>query len=742
MFVYLTYSALDMLWLPITVAVHNEKRRLEQQINRILRFIPFLRCCLSLSVGSRPLRVGGLKTCQSGIAGHSAMFESNILWGSEARAGLSLRILLGRYAINIPVVTISKLLLNASVVVSLLELQPDHTLFGAVRFSMLERPYISWSMSILSYFDVMRTPWLGAAVERWCVDYIMARVGFPESFTVDSGLVSANSTPVGLLHIQNVNVTRMVQPKFRLSNLIVDPYVVFKTIKSDASGDQPFSRYTTTVAWNKKTHTWPGEIFIPIYSRSQHHLMVTVNNALMSATEELLCGFVPFHVGADIEKPDCLTPSGFLPVSMQQTVIRPKQRGGEKQAKKGGKLSFLVRLVPLRKLLPLELKSPVSQYQVNPHLVRGVLTVTVERCSSLARSRASPYVRLEVIGPEGRSRAKAETRIEFQTSNPVYSELFSFGNVIGTSVLKISVVDDKPPGLWGNREDRSHLGDLTLPVHWVVTAGKVVDKFPLSGVKTGHITLICYWKTVYFFPGDPVLGTVGEEVRKRTHATANVGKPADGGNPYQSYLAASLSDEVPAGVTFDRSKSVTYDDEERERIWRGWKDPTKSIHLSPASALRVVASPASQREMENLIQEEETPHERLTSRNARGEVMQRPVRAIATNRATTPSTSASKGTLDPPKRVRLITPEGGPERYSSAQMKPNIGRLRIQIDNDEDDHAENPPISREDFFKNRLTSMNRIELKKARGRKGVREVDGPLVMTPAPRNRVITPQTS
>ena len=126
-----------MLWLPITVAVHNEKRRLEQQINRILRFIPFLRCCLSLSVGSRPLRVGGLKTCQSGIACHSAMFESNILWGSEARAGLSLRILLGRYAINIPVVTISKLLLNASVVVSLLELQPDHTLFGAVRFSML-----------------------------------------------------------------------------------------------------------------------------------------------------------------------------------------------------------------------------------------------------------------------------------------------------------------------------------------------------------------------------------------------------------------------------------------------------------------------------------------------------------------------------------------------------------------------------------------------------------------------------
>ncbi|EIE27098.1 hypothetical protein COCSUDRAFT_45729 [Coccomyxa subellipsoidea C-169] len=162
-----------VLWMNTTLRTmwpyynHAVGQQVLEQVNPIiaeqLKPYPFIQAVdiEVLDLGTKPPAIGGAKTYTSSV--DEAILEAPVMWGSDMRVRVAVRIKLGGYVLYLPV-EVSNIQVRADARITIAPLVDTLPCLGAVSISLLDPPHLDVSLQIFGGLDLMLLPGLREAV--------------------------------------------------------------------------------------------------------------------------------------------------------------------------------------------------------------------------------------------------------------------------------------------------------------------------------------------------------------------------------------------------------------------------------------------------------------------------------------------------------------------------------------------------------------------------------------------------
>ncbi|KAK9809105.1 hypothetical protein WJX72_009433 [[Myrmecia] bisecta] len=149
----------------------NENRAIQKmvkemagpQLEAVYKQFPFIELISieTLDLGTRPIRVGGVKMYES--KEEEVKMEVAAIWGSNARIRVVARLKIAGFVLEIPV-EVANIQMKATARITLKPLVETLPCLGAVEITLLDKPFIDLSLRLINQLDLMALPGIREAV--------------------------------------------------------------------------------------------------------------------------------------------------------------------------------------------------------------------------------------------------------------------------------------------------------------------------------------------------------------------------------------------------------------------------------------------------------------------------------------------------------------------------------------------------------------------------------------------------
>ncbi|KAK9915888.1 hypothetical protein WJX75_005707 [Coccomyxa subellipsoidea] len=498
-----------VLWMNTTLRTmwpyynHAVGQQVLEQVNPIiaeqLKPYPFIQAVdiEVLDLGTKPPAIGGAKTYTSSV--DEAILEAPVMWGSDMRVRVSVRIKLGGYVLYLPV-EVSNIQVRADARITIAPLVDTLPCLGAVTISLLDPPHLDVSLSVIGGLDLMILPGIREAAHFALHKVLGDMIVYPNrmSFDIMPG-GGKPPEPVGMLVIKVKKVTDIhgggdlfskVDPLVELSvrdgrklatktvsnNKNPDFNEVFNFIVDDPESqsitaylrDNDFPLHKTLGIADiplkgAEFMTTPRKIVqleTPIFKPSVHGHLLKLSKVGAGATagvKEATAGTMGGPAQGDAkaaeesDQPDAAKadddldrlakkdPDRFKKAEVAHLHLElqfcPFMASGDKAEAQTTKSKPPVQKSMMRRMT----RSNVT----NEH--KGVLTVNVISATNLTtpneKGDVDPFVSLSLYDPARNDAEKQETSKQVNEPDPKWGENFDFIMASATSILTVDVWD-------------------------------------------------------------------------------------------------------------------------------------------------------------------------------------------------------------------------------------------------------------------------------------------------------------
>ncbi|KAK9825678.1 hypothetical protein WJX81_002318 [Elliptochloris bilobata] len=536
-------TALKTLWPYYNNAVG--KMVLEQvgpALDPILAKTPFVQAVdiETIDLGSKAPAIGGVKSYSS--SSDEATIECTLMWGSDAKVRVSVRVGIEPLAIYIPA-EVSNIQMRATARVTLAPLVESLPCLGAVTITLLEEPYVDLSLALIGGLDLMQLPGVRDGALYAAQTVLGSMLVYPNRMSFDIMPNGGNPpAPLGLLHIRVVDVD-VSSGGLSLPHLHKEVPVVEVSVragravksqpgKNDASPelhdlinmvvDDPEEQSLSVRLVDEdgimKKVIGLGELRLDEAEFMAAPRAVTEVNVQLHKADPSLDVLKLVKVGAKgagkvagfgVRTAAKIATLGHLGKKKDDSAGQTKAQ--KRQRAVVGSVKLEVEYVPFKvagdkAAMARRLTRRMSRSKINADH-KGVLTVNLIKATNLASANngdVDPFVELALYDPATNSHDVLWSSHMVNEPNPKWGEKFDFTMISATSRLNITVWDKlnffegrfSLKGLTGHKETKQKIGTLRLPVEEIVRNAKIRDSWALQETQKGDITLALEWMPV------------------------------------------------------------------------------------------------------------------------------------------------------------------------------------------------------------------------------------------------------
>ncbi|CAL8470422.1 g9964 [Coccomyxa elongata] len=193
-----------------------------------------------LDLGTKPPAIGGAKTYTSSV--DEAILEAPVMWGSDMRVRVAVRIKLGGYVLYLPV-EVSNVQVRADARITFAPLVETLPCLGAVTISLLDPPHLDVSLCLIGGLDLLILPGIREAVHFALQKVLGDLIVYPNRMTFDIMPGGGKPPePIGMLVVKVKNVSDIHGGGDLFSK--VDPFVQLSV--------RDGRKLSTETVWNNK----------------------------------------------------------------------------------------------------------------------------------------------------------------------------------------------------------------------------------------------------------------------------------------------------------------------------------------------------------------------------------------------------------------------------------------------------------------------------------------------------------
>ncbi|KAK4834120.1 hypothetical protein QYF36_017333 [Acer negundo] len=429
----------------------------------------------SLSLGTLPPRVHGIKVCQTNND-NELVLEPAVRWAGNPDITLVLKLF------SLPItVQLSDVQISTAPRIVLKPLVPAFPCFANIEVSLMEKPHVDFGLKVVGG-DIMAIPGLYQFVQETIRKKIAGLYLWPQTleFPILDGSLGAIKKPVGILHVKVVRASKLLKMDIFGAS---DPYVVLSL-----SGERLPAK-KTSIKMKTLNPQWNEDFKFTVKDPQSQVLQLHAYDWEKVGTHDKL--------GMQVVPLRSLAPNETKKLTLN--LVKNTNPNDFQNKKNRGQLVVELRFNlfledskkfsgPLDKYVKKE--SEVGRSFECASLGAGLLLVTVQGAEDVeGKNHNNPFAMVLFRGEVKKTKTIKKSR------DPCWNEEFQF--VLEEAPLKEKIrieIKSKRRGIGFRRKES--LGYIDINLNDVVYNGRIKEKYHLINSKHGVLHVEMRWKAI------------------------------------------------------------------------------------------------------------------------------------------------------------------------------------------------------------------------------------------------------